>query len=408
MTGTVVLVESNTTGNGRELARAARRSGLSPLLLTTDASRYGYVREDGVPVRSADTANVDALLEAVHTVTDVAAVASTSEYYIDTAAALARKLGLPGPDPEAVRACRDKGQQRRSLAATGVPVPANARVHDPAEVARAWNALGGGPLVVKPVAGSGSVGVRLCHTAEEATEHARPLLAHAVNERGTAMPHGVLLEAYVDGPEFSVEAVAGQVVGVTAKHLGPHPGFVETGHDFPADGPPDVAEALRRTASEAVDALGLRDHLAHVELRLGAHGPVVIEVNPRLAGGCIPELVREALGVDLVAAALDQALGRTPRLAPSTEGAAAVRFLLAPGDGTVHAVEGLERARRMPGVRRADVTVGPHDRLRRHGDFRDRIGSVVTRADTPGSAARQAVGALDAIRVRLGQPGEEE
>ncbi|UXX92169.1 ATP-grasp domain-containing protein [Streptomyces sp. AD2-2] len=49
-----------------------------------------------------------------------------------------------------------------------------------------------------------------------------------------------------------------------------------------------MRKAVTETAEAAVRALGIVLGPAHVELRLGPEGPVLIEVNPRLAGGWIP------------------------------------------------------------------------------------------------------------------------
>ncbi|MET9735662.1 hypothetical protein ABZZ79_35055 [Streptomyces sp. NPDC006458] len=86
---------------------------------------------------------------------------SSAEYYV-AAAALAARLGLPGPSADAVRACRDKAVQRRTLAEAGVPVPRVCVAGEVAEAVAAAQWLGGGPVAVEPVQGSGGLGVRLC------------------------------------------------------------------------------------------------------------------------------------------------------------------------------------------------------------------------------------------------------
>ncbi|GAA3348503.1 hypothetical protein GCM10020358_67200 [Amorphoplanes nipponensis] len=150
----------------------------------------------------------------------------------------------------------------------------------------------GPPVVVKPVTGSGSAGVRLCADAGEVAEWAARLLG------GDGGPTGpILVETAVRGPEFSVETFDGVVRAVVGKRLGPEPWFVEIGHDVPAPVPAAVRAELGETTRRALAALGLGWGAAHTELRLSAAGPVVIEVNPRLAGGMIPAAVRAATGL---------------------------------------------------------------------------------------------------------------
>src|SRR5206468_13136370 len=132
--------------------------------------------------------------------------------------------------------------------------------------------------------------------------------------------------------------------------LGPPPWFVECGHDFRADlGEVATVEAL---AIAAIEALGLGFGPAHTEVRLGPRGPVVIEVNARLAGGRIPTLVRLATGIDLAGATVDAVVGGgRPLPEPGPElGHASIRFLLSPRAGRVLHTAGVAEASAVPGV----------------------------------------------------------
>ncbi|MEU6614033.1 ATP-grasp domain-containing protein [Streptomyces parvus] len=383
------LVESNTTGSGRRFCQAARDRGLRPVVLAARAERYPYLAADRVDHRVLDTGDPEAVLAACRELAadgGLAGVTSSSEYFIATAARTARQLGLVAPDPAALARCRDKARQRDALASAGVPVPAYRAVTTLAEAASAAREIGC-PVVVKPTTGSGSVGVRLCAGPAEVTAAAGPLLDAPVDERGRATPAVALVEEYVEGPEFSVETFDDTVVGVVAKHLGRPPHFVETGHDFPA---PDAPPGLAETALRAVKALGLGWGPAHTELRHGPDGPVVIEVNPRLAGGMIPALVGRAAGVDLVAATVARAAGDTPSPQPERRAHASIRFALADREGTVTAVGGLAEARGLPGVELAEITVAPGTALEITHSFRDRFGYAVATGPDAATAADRA------------------
>lgn len=395
----VALIESNTTGTGRLFARAARTLGYEPVLLCADPSRYPYAAEDGIETQVLDTADEAAVATACQAL-DSIGVTSSSEYFIATAAAVARQLRLPAADPEAIARCRDKAVQRASLAAAGVPVPGFRAVETVEDAVAAADELGV-PVVLKPVSGSGSIGVRLCKDADEVAAHARALLGQAVNERGIPVPGRLLVEELAIGPEYSAEAFGGVVVGVVQKHVGPTPFFVEVGHDFPAPLTEDDVAAVHAVTEAAVEALGVTFGPTHVELRLTAAGPVVIEVNPRLAGGNIPELVRHACGVDLVTETIRLVTGRRPHLDPTRNRHSAIRFLLAPRAGTLEAVNGVDEAAAVEHVVDVRVTRSPGDSLSRQGDFRDRIGHVLAVADDAHTAEAAADAALACIDVEV-------
>ncbi|MET7704045.1 ATP-grasp domain-containing protein [Streptomyces sp. NPDC005485] len=390
----LLLIESNTTGTGRLFARRAAELGVTPVLLTTDPARYPYATEDALRTETVDTADQSRIREAADRLAaeaPLAGVLTSSEYYVPAAAALAGRLGLPGPAASAVQACRDKSEQRRTLAAAGVGVPGFAVVETvgAAVSAAAATRL---PVVVKPVQGSGSLGVRLCADLDEVAAHARTLLATTANERGVATPGRILVEEYLTGAEFSVEVFGTEAVVTVAKHVGPLPAFVEVGHDVPAALPGDLERALRRTAVRAVEALDLGWGAAHVELRLDGTLPKVIEVNPRLAGGMIPELVRRACGIDLVRAQVLAALGRPPELERGVYGRASIRFLTADQDGILapDLTDVTARAGAVPDVVEAALYRGPGEPVGPAADFRGRLGHVIAVADHPAQAARAA------------------
>jgi S-sulfo-L-cysteine synthase (3-phospho-L-serine-dependent) len=398
VTGWLVFVESNTTGTGRLFCRAALRAGLRPVLLARDPGRYPWAAADDVPAKRVDTDDPAALLAACRGLPGpVRGVTSSSEYRVAAAAEAARALGLAHPDPDAVRTTRDKAAMRAALAAAGLPGPWSAVATTPDEAA----AAPGFPVVVKPVSGSGSIGVVRCDTPEQARAAAAAVLAGLP---GLPAQPAVLVEDYLPGPEFSVETFDDRVVGVTAKHLGPEPHFVETGHDFPAPVPAAVRTALAGAAVTALRALGLGWGAAHVELRLTTAGPRVVEVNPRLAGGMIPRLVEEATGLDLVARQVARAAGRTGPLRPTRAAGAAIRFLVGTSEGRLVDVRGADRARAVPGVVEVGVLARPGQEVTLRHSFQDRLAYVVAAGPGPAAAAQAAEQGLRHVTAAVASP----
>jgi biotin carboxylase len=392
------MVESNTTGTGRTFAVAARARGLRPVLLSARPERYPWVIEDDIDVARADTTDatsVAAVARAAAEDAGLAGLVTSSEYFVAVTARAAARLGLPGADPAAVERCRDKRRQRLVLRGAGVAVPAFAAANSPEEAVEAAAAIGY-PVVVKPADGTGSRGVRLCCEPAEVLDHAAGLLAIRHDERGHPAIAAVLVEEHVIGPEVSVETFGTEVVGITAKHLGRLPSFVECGHDFPADGP-----QVGVVARAAIEALGLGFGPAHTEIRLGRRGPVVIEVNPRLAGGHIPTLVRLATGIDLIGATIDAVTGTARPLPEPGPGHASIRFLVPPRAGRVRRTAGVAAAAAVPGVVDVAIAVRAGQRVGGTGSFLDRVGHVITAGPTATAARTAAETALALLEIDL-------
>lgn len=158
-------------------------------------------------VNTTDPDAVDAACDQLEREAPVHGLLSTSDYFIEAAAEAARRRKLPGPDPAAIARCRNKFEQRRALAAAGLPGPVFRLCLSPDDAISQGIGL---PAVLKPVGGSGSVGVRLCRTREEILEHALRLLASKTNERGLPSRPGFVAESYLEGLEYSAEIIGGQ------------------------------------------------------------------------------------------------------------------------------------------------------------------------------------------------------
>lgn len=383
----LLFVESNTTGTGMLALETTRRLGLEPVFLTGDPGRYRGLSGTRAEVVGCDTNDTGELLRAAARVPELAGVTTTSEFYLHAVAEVAQSLGLPGNPPEVVRLCRNKADVRRALAIRGVHQPRFAEVRSPGEVPAAV-AHTGSPYVLKPVDDSGSVNVRICAGVPEGIAHAATILDVRINTRGQPVAGAALVEEYVTGAEFSVEMFSAgglaQCAGITRKAVSPSPYCVETGHIYPADVDAATGEALVDAARAVLDATGVRFGPTHTELRLGPAGPVVIELNCRLAGGMIPELVRLSTGVDLIEQQLRCAVGEPLHLPePRTDRWAGIRFITADRPGVFGGVTGIDQARQHPGVVQAAVTMRPGTEVDRPRNAYDRIGYVIAAGDSP-------------------------
>jgi argininosuccinate lyase len=318
----LAFLENDLDGTGRVLAETARRLGLWPVLLTVDPRRYPADLDCFGQVALLPAGTRDAVSSWCRDFTGrggrLAGVLSASEYHVGTAAQAARTVGLPHAEPEAVARCRNRADARAYLSAAGVPVPGWALCRTQADVARAAGRLGP-VVVVKPVDGAG---IWVARTTRQAHEAAAPLLS---SERRPNRLPGVVVESYVEGPELSVEVWNGRAVTAIRDHTGPD--FVPLGHDVPAPLESVDIAWVCQAAEEAAVALGMRWGPVHVELRLAADVPRITQVDPRLAPGDIPNLVRLATGIDLAALHVAQSAGLpVPDVRYGQARAAAIRY----------------------------------------------------------------------------------
>jgi biotin carboxylase len=343
--------------------RQAQAHGLELWLLVGDRNWYTHGQPwDEHPlsvvdrVIDVDTADADAIV-AVLVDADgtplVDGVASFSDYHTVVAATVARRLGMPGPDPAAVEAANQKHVLRELVGDQPYNIK-HVLVSDASELPAAVRALGF-PMIAKPPAEAISYGVRRVDNEAELAEAFASLHQITASLRGQPRTGDVLLEQYVFGPEVSVETmtVAGRTVvyGVTSKDLFHEPAYIECGHTFPVPLPDDERAALYAAVRGTLAAIGYEHGPCHTEVRLTADGPRVIEANPRTPSSCMTMLVTDVTGRSPILDTWLLALGMQPELEPVvTQGGAAVRMIYPPDPGELIEVLGIEKARQVPGV----------------------------------------------------------
>ncbi|WP_051970753.1 ATP-grasp domain-containing protein [Kitasatospora azatica] len=424
---TVLVIEPGSSGVG--LVDAARRLGLRPHVFDRRERAelpppvQAALAEGGADFTRLEIRDHDVVLSAaasLHSAAELVAVVPGYEYAVETCALVADKLGLPGIDPVAARALRDKRLMKRALIEAGVPVAPGAALGSGDDAATVLASVGT-PAVAKPVDGSGSQLVRRIDTLAELREHVAAVLDRSHVDLGQVIAEEMLIERYVAGPEYSVEGYLRQtpqgpqpqVSAVTSKQLGPEPSFVEIGHLV--DAPLTEAERalLVATAERAVRALGITVGAFHLEARLTPAGPVVMEVGARLGGDRIPWLVRHAWGFDLWEAAVRSHAG-LPQAAPDPTSTpvrcAAIRYFTTERSAVLLEPRSLtERLRGVKGCTEVEVAAAPETRLGPACDFRGRFGHTLLVADSHPELSERLEQVDELVRsaLRLDQADEK-
>ncbi|MEV7545852.1 ATP-grasp domain-containing protein [Streptomyces sp. NPDC089915] len=338
----LVVLGPRTTGGPGELERLAR---LGPVIEVTESAEL-----------------VPAALEfaAGHRVDGVLA---SSELVLAEAAEVAGALGLPHHPTSAVPALLRKDVQRERLRAAGIPTPAWAVLHGPEDIPGALRTVPL-PAVLKPVRGMGSTTTFAVATPAELEHCLREgRRAYAEDPPQPGEPPVFQLEEYLGGDRphpadprlddmFSVEFLMFEgefhhvVVGAKPPKAPP---FRDAGHVVPSALPPALHAEVVDTAERAVRAVGAHHGAVHVEVKLSAAGPRVIEVNGRF-GFALPLALRP-FGYDYLTDAARVALGERPLLPQHLDGASMVLRAYAPADAReVTAVRGIREAARLEGV----------------------------------------------------------
>ncbi|AGB73611.1 MULTISPECIES: ATP-grasp domain-containing protein [Rhizobium] len=374
----LILVEGSR-GNGPLYIQAAQRLGIQPITLSVDPAQYDYISAKRVQAIRVDTGDLDAMihectqLRATYDIAGITGFAGRDESVYVTVGRLCRHFDLPGPDPASIEQCYDKFVQRQLLARAGVPIPAYRLATDATDVESSAEEIGL-PVILKPVTGSGSSGVRLCRNITEVAEHTTYLLGGKHIWRSSP---GILIEEFAQGPYYSVDTMGNEVVAIGTAKFGSPPHFVVRESIFPAPLTDGQCKCIADVSLSCLRALGLGWGPANIELRWTKRGPVAIEVNPRLPGWTTPRLIQLAYGVDLINQHIKLVIGEKWDLSRRRSQTAAARFLVPDTDGILDWINGDRQAAAEPGVAEIELYLKPKTPFVRKSDDRDSIGHVI-------------------------------
>jgi biotin carboxylase len=379
----------------------ARRMGLRVVAADGDPAAPGLALADAAHV--VDIRDPAACLDIARRERADGVIHICSEVAMAALGWINQELGLHGPDVATVVRSTNKERMRRAFEVGGALSPRSLCVRTAEEAVSAARSVGG-VLIVKPSRNSGSRGVSQL-PADASDGQVAAAFHRALSE---SRDPSVMIEQFVEGPEFSVEALVWpghvEVLAVTDKLTTGAPHFVELGHTQPSRLDPASLALVRDAALRGIRALGLEWCAAHAEVKLAADGPYLMEIGARLGGDFITtELVPRSTGIDMVAAAISLALGEDPDLTPAhPPRGAAIRYLTPP-PGMVQRIEGVEQAREMPEIEIVDIYVKPGDRIGPLESSLARAGHIIAEGKDADEAARRAEAGRDGVRVGVGK-----
>jgi hypothetical protein len=253
---------------------------------------------------------------------------------MELAAVLAERYALPYPSRPAVRLCRDKYLCKLRWRENGITCPMTGRVRSPGEAER-FQATLDGPVVLKPLTGSGSEHVCLCRSSEECRAN-YGLISSAVQSkrsnrlyRSSGSAHApVVAEEFIDGEEYSCDFMIDnqrvwlirltKKIRATNRPFGTIHGYV-LGPALPEEiGEEAFLETLRKSAR----SLHIDRGICMLDFMVRNREMVLLELAPRPGGDCLPYLLRKAYGLDILSLSLDFAGQGQTRWAVPLHGAA--------------------------------------------------------------------------------------
>lgn len=342
-----VMVETPRTGAGMDFVRVCRLNNIKPIILIKNPKGVpdwvmDTYKNENIEIRKINTYEFETLKNECVNISNkyqLVAIISFYEYSTEITAKVSESIGLKSPSSEAISIFKDKYKFRNFLNKHQIgTVPytlldlskSNLITSNQIEY----------PCVIKPINLTGSAFVRKCETEKQLIEcfnEIKEIKSYTEQNVGNY----ALVEKYVIGQEYSVEVLNGEIITIVKKYI-KEPGFIESGHDMPAQLNENDKKLILNEVEKVLNYSGYQFGFLHIELKLNEQGVHFIEINPRIAGGRIPELIRQVYKRDVVNEYLlsiienenkNKNVKNNLELLSQTDSIASIRFMIANKNG---------------------------------------------------------------------------
>lgn len=415
-----------------EALRIAKELGLNLVLVDDPANRKNSAETvpDShfipAPVNTRDGKTMSKIAEAVAAHPEGAkayAVVSFMSLYASLTGKVTDKLGAKGIAGDVVSAADRKPEARKRLNTDATQRVPYAEIASEKQARKAYHELsenGKYKVMLKTSRGENSRFLDLNIKSEnEAAESylkmdaaVRDFVARPEAKQTTFSTHpGLMMERMLEKKagteETSVEVVmqngkAAFAIVSDTKGIGPKGELAGGIMVFPSQQPASDHAELVAASERALKALGLTDGNARLDMFSTPEGPRVIEINPFMGGVAIWTAVKSLTGMSLVEQGMRAVLGLKVDPGHAPDGVLHYIFLASSRNGTLEGVEGLEAAKKMPGVELARSFVEPGDHITAaKGNAYEEWAEVIGKGKTWRESIESALGAARRMVLRI-------
>ena len=309
------------------LIQAAKKRGFHVVVASIPGNYPGIKIADSFI--EVDTTDVDKIVSAALDY-HIEGIATTgSDVCVPSIGAVIDRMDLPGTGYEASILSMDKSEMKERFQKRGVPTASFQHCRDLEEALEAAKSIGY-PVAVKAVDSSGSRGISKVDESSEMELAVSNVMSITHSER-------FLVEEWLVGTEFGAQAIVsgGRVVDFILHNdtTTDPPVVVPIGHSVPFNHV-DLREDAFSAIQSAVEALGIDQTVANVDLMLTANGIQILEIGARMGGTCLPELCSLITGTDFYELVIRLASGENMESPLNrVNGAWAALLIQSPRDG---------------------------------------------------------------------------
>ncbi|QPW46710.1 ATP-grasp domain-containing protein [Bacillus thuringiensis] len=356
---TIVFIETNKSGSSREAIKAAEKLNYFTVLLT---NKTKFIEErntfpDVHEMILTDINDYDTIITTIEklkkTEKSIKGIFSFIDPFVSVAARLSEKFCSNIVSTQAIYQMENKILTRNVL--KNSPVSLNYLIYKPTASLSSFLKKAKKlkfPLIVKSPKSTGSKDVILVKDKSQLLSSIQSLLKKLPNEE-------ILLEEYIDGPQYLVEILVenGEVhiIAVIEQEITLFERFIVTGYSLLGQVDNNLYNSLFYAIHSIIQDFDMKNGACHLELRKIKDVWKLIEINPRISGGAMNDIIEIGYGINLVQETIQLMLGNKPSLNKKYYKYVYTHYLTVNSKGKLIQVTGKNRSSRYPGVEKVYI-----------------------------------------------------
>ncbi|MHB1221043.1 MAG: ATP-grasp domain-containing protein [Gammaproteobacteria bacterium] len=302
----VIIIESTRYQGANEIP-VAIELGFDVVFVTSCLKTYpqnclNCINQSMLIIEVDDINNTESILEKLKSSINIGMIhscISISEMAYYEAARLSKLLSTNGMNYYAAEICRSKEKQRNLFKnALNFKSP-NFEVIN-LDNFNSYNKLYDFPLILKPITLHGSIGIFILNNKDELLDAIKQL--KTIYDTHHLITRDALLEKYISGQLISVETFTVNhkhtCLGVTDRIMGGINESVELGGSFPVN--TGLNDLIYAAAYEILDKINLNSGMTHIEFIICDREIYLVEINGRMAGAFVPNMMSIAYDHDIL------------------------------------------------------------------------------------------------------------
>jgi len=402
---TIVFIETNKSGSSREAIKAAEKLNFFTVLLTkkTKFINERTIFPDVHQMIFTDINDYDNIITTIEKLNksgkNIKGIFSFIDPYVYMAARLSEKFCSNIVSTKAIHHMENKILTRNVL--KDLPISLNYSIYKPTESLSSFfkkNNKINFPLIVKSPKSTGSKDVLLVKNKDQLILSIQSLLKKLPNEE-------ILLEEYIDGPQYLVEILVQDgkvhIIAVIQQEITLFERFIVTGYSLLGRVEKRLYNSLFNAINSVIQAFNMKNGACHLELRRIDNVWKLIEINPRISGGAMNDIIEIGHGINLVQETIRLMLGNKPSLVKKHYKYVYAHYLTVKSTGKLIRVTGKNRSSKYPGVEKVFIKPKKGTTLKPPTSMGHRCGYVLAAADFKAEAKKIALEAAKEISFEI-------